>query len=179
VSFLNGAGAETGWIGFGASANANAHFMNNRAGGNTALGAGGVERLTVTPSGSIGIGTTSPQARLDVRGDVKLGNSGQYFAPGGEENLRIVRGILDRDGNIIAGSGFQVSHTLTGVYIITFDTPFAGPPAVTATPGVNDDVIDILTYGVTTSTISFGLYVDSFGHISHSGAFHFIVIGPR
>jgi hypothetical protein len=68
VSFRDAVGDETGWIGFGFSANADATFMNNRAGGNTALGAGGVERLTVTSSGRVGIGTASPETKLHVVG---------------------------------------------------------------------------------------------------------------
>jgi hypothetical protein len=178
VSFLNGVGDETGWIGFGASANANAHFMNNRAGGNTALGAGGVERLTVTSSGNVGVGTTSPQDKLDVRGNVKLGNSGQLYAPGGEENLRIIRGVFNTAGNIIVGSGFQVTRNGTGNYTITFNTPFAGPPAVTATTNVINRSALVELTGATGNGFSLDSYLFETGEI-FDAVIHFIAIGPR
>ncbi len=82
----------------------------------------------------IGIGTTSPGARLDVRGDVKLGSTGQYFATGGDENLRILRGIVNTTGGIYNGTGFTITHTGTGTYTITFNPPFSDAPALTITP---------------------------------------------
>jgi hypothetical protein len=83
-------------------------------------------------NGNVGIGTAAPQAKLDIRGDVKLGGSGQFFAPGGAENLRIVRGVISGAGGVIAGSGFQVMRRSMGQYQITFSPAFAERPAVTA-----------------------------------------------
>ena len=62
-----------------------------------------------------------------------LGSSGQYYAPGGQENLRIIRGVFSATGSIIVGAGFSVTHTSTGVYTITFTTSFPSAPAATAT----------------------------------------------
>jgi len=181
VSFLNQLGNETGWIGFGASANANATFMNNRAGGNTSLGAGGLERLTVTPVGKVGINTTVPQESLDVRGNIKLGASGQLFASGGEENLRIVRGSLDQNGNILAGSGFQVTHDEFG-YTITFDQPFAGMFTMTVT--VRNVALPPLytpiTFPLGPNAIQVSISGDAFlGSSPIDSPFDFIAIGPR
>ncbi len=39
-----------------------------------------------------------------------------------------VHGTVIADGTITGGSGFTVTHTLTGVYIIVFDVPFSVPP---------------------------------------------------
>src|SRR5712691_2969924 len=106
-------------------------------------------RFTVKEGGNVGIGLPvngTPQAKLDVRGDVKLGSTGQFFAPGGEENLRIIRGYIDQGGNINAGSGFTVSRPSggagSGVYFINFNTSFSGTPAVTATCQLTGNGLD-------------------------------------
>ncbi|MCA1849510.1 MAG: hypothetical protein LC672_00300, partial [Acidobacteria bacterium] len=95
-----------------------------------------------TSTGDVGINTGAelPKARLEVRGDIRLGPSGQYHATSGEENLRIVRGVVNGECpscgpvQIIAGSGFQASRIDDGDYLITLNTPFAGIPAVVVTP---------------------------------------------
>ena len=106
--------------------------------GYIALATGGinqvpVNRIFVNTSGNIGLGTDSPATKLDVRGDVKLGPSGQYFAPAGEERLRMVRGNIDGNGTILQGSGFTAVRLGEGWYRITFTPSFAGTPSVTAT----------------------------------------------
>jgi len=183
VSFRNSGGAETAWLGFGSSGNADATFMNNRTGGRTALGAGGLERLTVTSSGDAGIGTTTPQAKLEVRGDIRLGASGQFRATSGEENLRIVRGIVAPNGNIVAGSGFTVTRSGPGDYLISFTTPFASPPALTATQ--ESDLIipafvaaDNVAAGSGNVVIRRYSTFDEIYFLSDS-SFHFTAIGPR
>ncbi len=60
---------------------------------------GGNELVTITtyPNGLgyIGIGTTTPNNRLDVRGLISLGSSGQYLAVGAKESLFIIRGHVN------------------------------------------------------------------------------------
>jgi hypothetical protein len=134
-------------------------------------------RLSVKENGNVGMGTNTPQARLDVRGNVKLGSSGQYFAPGGEENLRIIRGVINFNGSVIVGSGFQVSHPSTGLYIITFNTPFAGGPAVTATSDFAFSPSWANIDGATSNTVNIKISDESGNPLDF--AFHFIAIGPR
>lgn len=124
VSYRNGTGAETAWVGFGTAGDPDFSIVNARSGGD----------IVLNPfSGNVGVGTASPVARLDVRGNIKLGTSGQFFAPAGEENLRIVRGTVEFDGTIIRGSGFTAQRIDEGKYRVTFSSPFAGIPTITAT----------------------------------------------
>jgi hypothetical protein len=137
--------------------------------------------LRLDTGGNVGIGTATPQAKLDVRGNMKLGSNGQYFAPGAEENLRIVRGIVSRTANIIAGSGFSVSGVVAGdsagEYTITFNTPFAGTPSITlagATEGFS--VTDLFVRSVSSGQAVIWVFGTDGGI---GGRFHFIAIGPR
>lgn len=72
VSLRDSGGVERGWMGFGTQLNPHAHVWNSRPGGNTSLGAGNQERLTVTSTGNVGIGDTNPQERLTVSGAVAV-----------------------------------------------------------------------------------------------------------
>ena len=57
---------------------------------------------------------------------VKLGSSGQYFAPGGSENLRMLRGVVSAAGSILNGTGFAVLRTRGWrLYSVTFPVAFA------------------------------------------------------
>jgi hypothetical protein len=144
--------------------------------------AGQVRALTANTAGNVGIGTDTPGARLEVRGDIRLGPGGQFRATSSEENLRIVRGTVDSSGAILAGSGFQVSHTSTGSYTITFDTPFADLPTITATTDYysyadTDSATALGSSGGTTSTQT--LTVRFPGGTPLDADFRFIAIGPR
>ena len=96
----------------------------------TAVGAA----LTAKSGGSVGIGTTTPTVKLDVRGDIKLGPAGEFQAACSGEKLRIICGTVFSDGTP-DGSGFTSVRTSTGVYSLTFDQAFSfDVPAVTVTP---------------------------------------------
>ncbi|PYS88677.1 MAG: hypothetical protein DMF64_19950 [Acidobacteria bacterium] len=143
-------------------------------------------RLTVKEGGNVGIGLPAngtPQAKLDVRGDVKLGSTGQLFAPGGEENLRIIRGFFDDGGNINAGQGFTVSTSpsLLGTYFVTFNTPFSGVPAVTATcedvGGSSGSACIASIFGVGANSMTIDVFDDAGNSVDSQVLF--IAIGPR
>jgi hypothetical protein len=109
-----------------------------------------------------------------------LGSSGQYYAPGGQENLRIVRGVLSATGSIIVGSGFTAAHSSTGVYTITFTTAFPSAPAANATAdsgGGNARVA--MTDGVTGSVLTIRVMSISSSPANTDAPVHFIAMGPQ
>jgi hypothetical protein len=124
----------------------------------------------------VGIGTPSPTSALDVHGEVALGTSGQYYAPGAPEVLLIIRGVVRFDGVILAGTGFSVVHTGTGAYTLTFSPSFSDMPAVVVS--VQHGVAQMATTSSVSSTTAF------VGTWNASGAasdqyFHFIAMGPQ
>jgi len=104
------------------------------------LGSNSVNKVTFYDS----VGT--PMVEFDMtNGKMNLGtvpidsldataSQAGYQQPGtGAEKIKILRGVINSDGTINSGSGFTVSHTLTGVYTITYSTAFLNAPAVVCT----------------------------------------------
>ena len=149
--------------------------------------------MAINPNGgNVGIGTKTPTARLDVAGDIK--SNGKSVPVTEEANLRIIRGTVHSNGTVLTGNGtFTVAPVAgqTGLYHITFTTPFSGTPTVTTTAtgryGVRVDVypaasgwpsngsVNLLpsaggfTAGVMDTPASYGI----------AWGFQFIAIGPR
>ena len=136
-------------------------------------------RFTVKEAGNVGIGTAAPQTKLDVRGDVKLGSTGQFFAPGGEEKLRILRGNLDQAGNTDAGSGFTATRPAVGFYGIQFNTPFASIPTVTANCAIaqTNGICNVTPINISTQSVT--LFVFNASNNFTDALIYFTVIGPR
>ena len=130
-------------------------------------------------NGAVGIGVATPAARLDVRGDIKLGPSGEFQAAAAEEKLRIVRGVVLSSGTKYVGSGWSITAHTTGTYTIAFTTPFAGQPTITGNSTFNNPgsyafvtILDQTSSGfvIETRTQSGGLQNYNIG---------FIAVGPR
>ena len=150
LHITNGAAAtlsdESGFLLLGALSGTNLVMDNNevqvRNGGSGAtlflqpeagdinLASGG---MWVGANGRVGVGTTSPSDPLEVRGNVRLGGSGNLYAPGGVNNLRIVVGRVLQNGDVAYGSGYDPDRTDEGRYRVDFDSAFASPPVVVVT----------------------------------------------
>ena len=80
--------------------------------------------------------------------EINLGSSGtpswQGIAVGGAGSIT---GRVGSGGAIIAGTGFSVAHPSSGVYTVTFTTPFAAPPTVQLTAEQDNMVITVNTVG--------------------------------
>lgn len=180
VSYRDSGNVERAWVGYGTAGSQVFSIVNARNAGHIAL--------LPFSGGNVGIGTTAPTASLDVRGDIRLGPSGQFRAASGDENLRIIRGNIGIIGAILDGQGFTVTYLGDADYLITFATPFSGTPTVTAT--VNDGSDQIVTYHYFVAGVyalsPTSVRVRTRGH-SSSGfptgrvaqPFHFIAVGPR
>lgn len=181
VGFMNSSGTETGWMGFGSPGDPDFTILNARPSGDVVLNS--LTGNVLLYSGNVGIGTTAPAAKLDVRGDIRLGPVGQYRATAGDENLRIIRGTINNNGSILRGSGFTAQRIDEGKYAVTFTTPFAAIPTVTATGtrDLDDFVVSAnidLVSPVSTSQVTIVTWDHFFDDFVDS-RFDFIAIGPR
>jgi len=136
--------------------------------------------------GRVGIGTSSPSKNLDVVGNIKASGymlvDSDLHAPGGEEELRIIRGNVNADGSISAGSGFSVVHNATGEYTITYTDAFPGGHIPTVVATIHDDPDNVCAV-YSSNTSGFEIHIrDVAGAANESpqdDKFAFIVMGRR
>jgi len=118
---------------------------------------------------------------LTVHGDVKVGESGEYgVAASSAGQIKIIYGWVSASGTVENGSGFTTSRVSTGVYDVTFNTPFAGAPAFTVNNiggGVTRDNTWILDY-LSGSYVKV-TNVERSNQQPEDGRFTFIAVGPR
>jgi len=167
------------------SVDTNAGWIGMPGPKNLLLFTNNVPRMTVVSDGRVGIGTTTPDEALDVRGNVRMGNSGEYQAVGASaEKLSIIRGVVNANGSIRWGAGYTVTRSGFGLYRVSWtDSPgFSDPPAATATAYLAGAPIVVYSIGAQTNGDGSG-YVD-FRTVNLSGlltdsAFSFTLVGPR
>ena len=135
---------------------------------------------------SLAIDANDIQARKpgDIANTLHLnGFGGQVMVnlkpvPVGEENLRIIRGIINADGTKFNGSGFTSTKTSTGHYEIDFGTSFNDAPAVTfGTLGANRGAS---ASNINTSTVKVSTWKTQSSNVEYANVmFSFIAIGSR
>lgn len=177
MGFTDGTGVTHGYVGDGSANDTNIYVGSY---GSDVVLYPGASALVAKSSGRIGLGTSTPAEQLDVRGNVKLGATGEYYAPGSPENLRVLRGKVSAGGAILFGTGFTVFHSGTGMYSITFNPSFpAGQyPIITASAEYSSSGARIAAVN-SPSHISGPIRI-----VNGSGAlvdadFYFIAVGPR
>lgn len=180
ISYRDSLNTERGWIGYGTIGDPDLSIVNARTNGDIIVNSisGNVGIL----ASGLGIGTVAPLSKLEVRGDIRMGTAGTQFATRGEENLRIIRGIVyTGTGSISAGSGFTVTPLSEGKCRINFNTPFSDFPtsvANTENSGSTTASKFVEVVGLFTTSSTFQVIQRSSGdHVD--GTIEFIIIGPR
>jgi hypothetical protein len=97
-----------------------------------------------------------------------------------DENLRIVRGSAQGRTSVgictnLAGTGFQVTRSGLGVYVVTITSPFSGIPSVTA----NTHSYDFHSSISLQNTNAFTVRMVQTTQAARDSDFSFIAIGPR
>lgn len=131
--------------------------------------------------GSLGIGTVTPGAALEVRGAVKLGAAGNYFAVGGVDDMRVLAGVVAATG-ASSGTGWTASWTGTGTCQVTFTTAFTATPAVLATliDATDDDhIATVRGLGLAGFTLAVKDATPPLEGDYENTAFSFLAYGPR
>jgi hypothetical protein len=132
--------------------------------------------------GSVGVGTTAPVERLDVRGNIKLGANGDFFSVGCPDNLRMIAGRVSSGGGLQSGSGYSAVKLSEGRYQITYSVAFSSTPIVVVTlvdPTLEDNMVCVLSSSSTGFTVSSMDYDPPGDADPQDSAFNFIALGPR
>ncbi|GEM_PF-4813430 len=67
-------------------------------------------QLTITPDGKIGIGTSDPKTKLDINGEMRIGNSGAPCNSSNRGLLRYTQGTFARTCTTTTGSADNRDH---------------------------------------------------------------------
>ena len=95
----------------------NNYLLFARTSGDLILGSNDTERIRISSAGNVGIGTTSPTAKLEVNGNVKATSftgsfSGSFTAPGSTTQI-----VYNDNGVLAANSGLVYSGSNVGIGI--------------------------------------------------------------
>lgn len=129
----------------------------------------------------VGVGTETPQAALDVRGSVRLGNAGDLFALGAGSDLRVVVGEVNANGTVARGSGFTSARSADGDYTVTFTPGFSGVPFVVVTGyGDIDNLVSIASRNSASCTVrTWDVLDNAEAPGARDTAFMFIAMGAK
>ncbi len=142
---------------------------------------------TFEVSSTLKIEGGSPGANKVLTSDASGNASWETPASAGvasdESGLKIIRGTVDDDGTIAAGSGFSVNRTAAGYFTITFTSAFSGTCSVTASIRHHEDPLasSYVFYlnSISSSTFKYECIDYYTGDGVDLSGFTFIAIGPQ
>lgn len=177
ISYRDSANAERAWVGYGSPGSPDFSVINARPSGSIYLTPFFGNVVLAGNGGNVGVGTSTPSSRLDVRGSIRFGNSGQFHATAALSPVRIVCAAINSTGSEASSNGYIVSRLTTGNYTVAFTTAFTAEPAVTATPvDLGDGPVIAMVANVTSTGCTIRIMrLD--GTLINRG-FHFIAAGP-
>jgi len=110
-------GAVVGFLGY--YGGTNQLLLKNEYNDALQLGANNTVRMTITPSGNVGIGTTEPSAKLEVAGDLEIerleNRDGLNFFDGCVPGSFIRE--IQANGNVVCESKFSLPSCSSGDYL--------------------------------------------------------------
>lgn len=108
------------------------------------------------------------------------GNEGTRYPSSGLEDLRVIRGRVEPNGDVVYGQGFTVTHLQEGVYRINFTPSFESFPVATAnTISVDSSPPCFIEFtDATAFAITLQIVRRSDGNLVNN-RFYFIAMGPR
>lgn len=96
-----------------------------------ALYTGGLERMRVTNSGNVGIGTTSPQSKLHIlSGEVQVGSSGVSCTSNNAGAISYASGALSYCNGSVWTSTASGNGNVTGIGSTGYDALWTSPTAI-------------------------------------------------
>jgi hypothetical protein len=143
------------------------------ASGNFAAGV-----ITASLSGNATTSTSATTATTATTATNASGTGTTLYAA--EVGLKIIRGVVDSTGAILAGSGFTVNHAGTGDYLLTWDSAFATGtyPAVVLTARHTVGAQHIAG-GIPVNNTTFNAITTDVSNVAIDIDFSFIAIGPK
>lgn len=85
------------------------------------IGNNATTRFYINPSGSVGIGTTSPAATLDVNGSAKVGSTGTAFT-----EIKEITGTTAAAGNIFVKAALPSGYTKANTRVLACEINYNG-----------------------------------------------------
>jgi len=119
-------GTEQGYIGLGSGVSNNMYISAYGASNNLFLATNNIVRMTILPSGEVGIGTTTPSVALDVNGSFKASGMPTIICPitTGTAGNNFSFGAFETKTGNISSDGSSITIGETGLYLISFALGF-------------------------------------------------------
>jgi hypothetical protein len=148
--------------------------------GGVKLFSAGAPHLALTSAGRVGIGTETPAAALDVRGDIHFGGAGEWTAPGARTPLQMVHGqVIGYNGNAVL-AGYSSTRVGKGLFDVTVPDMPAGATFIGTAMAAGSWTVSVPTTTQNEDgSTRFRVETRLSALLNEPAAFGFLVIAPR